>query len=144
MSTKQSQSIKQTHKVTDEEFLDALIETNGILTLTAKLIRQKYGVSYSRQAAHVRAKKFGEEMREIRESIVDYSEAWLVKCLTDEEGDLKVNTKIAMFLLSNLGGKRGYGKNEKDIMTLREQIIKIGNQVLRFQTPVFDTKYVND
>lgn len=139
MSTKQLQSIKQSHKVTDEEFLDALIETNGILTLTAKLIRQKYGISYSRQAAHVRAEKFRAELGEMRESILDYSEAWLVKCLTNEDGDLKVNTKIAMFLLSNLGKKRGYGKNEKGIMTLREQIIKIGNQVLTFQTPVFDT-----
>jgi hypothetical protein len=56
--------LKQTHKLTEEQFSKALKKNKGHFGKTARYIRQHYGIAYSRQAVRQRAKNFEGELSE--------------------------------------------------------------------------------
>jgi len=124
---------KQTHKLTDEQFLEALREYNGIFVLVAKGIEAKYGITYTRHAVSQRAYNFMDELREIRGAIVDYSEGRLIKCINDDT-DIKLSVKVAQYMLNNLGKDRGYGKNGVDRILHQqpEQVYDLDGEIIRF------------
>ena len=101
---------KQNYKLTDKQFLAMLKENNGIFSRVAAAIQNKYGINYSRQAVFERSKKFAEELREIRESVMDYSEGRLMRIVIDDDSDDKLGAKIATYMLESLGKERGYGQ----------------------------------
>jgi hypothetical protein len=104
---------KHNYKLTDEEFLTALRDNNGMYAPTARAIEEKYGISYSRQAVRDRAQGFPEELKLIREHIVEICETELLKCLMQND-DMKLKLKAAIFMLNSIGGNRGYGKGGID------------------------------
>jgi hypothetical protein len=106
---------KHNYKLTDEEFLEALHNNNGMYAQTAKAIEEKYGISYSRQAVRNRAQNFPEELKLIREHIVEICETELLKCVMQND-DKKLKLKAATFILNNIGYNRGYGKGNLDRM----------------------------
>jgi hypothetical protein len=125
---------KENYKLTDQQFLEALIENNGIFVLVAKEIQAKYGVTYSRQAVRERAQNFSEELKELRETIIDYSEGRLIKIIADDSADSRLGARLAQYMLNSLGKNRGYGKNgNDDILNEKpEQIFKAGKNIMRF------------
>ena len=112
--------VKQNYKLTDEQFIEALRENNGILANVARWIQRKYGITYTRQSVHERAHKFAYELKEIRESVMDYSECRLIKYISDDDCDARLSTKIAVYFLDSLGKDRGYGKNGIDKILTRK------------------------
>lgn len=64
---------KQTHKLTDEQFLKALKKNKGRYGKTAKYIRQNYGIAYTRQAVRRRAKNFEGELSERLVALSQYN-----------------------------------------------------------------------
>ena len=49
-------------KLTDEQFLEILMENEGMYSLTAKAIQKKYGIRFTRQSVRERAQNFAEEL----------------------------------------------------------------------------------
>lgn len=97
---------KRTHKVTDEELLEALQANAGIFARTARYIEEKYGIQYGRSAVCRRAKKFKEELEQIREANIDLAEATLLELM--ECFDDKTKLRAVQFYLKTQGKKRGY------------------------------------
>ena len=124
---------KHNYKLTDEEFLTALRENNGMYAPTARAIEEKYGISYSRQAVRDRAGSFPEELKDIREQIVETLETELMKCAMQDE-NLNVKLKAILFGLNALGRKRGYGKKGVDEIAeqIPEQVYNLDGEIIRF------------
>lgn len=125
---------KKTHKLTDEQFIDALRQCHGILSLVVTYVQQKHGISYTRQSVYERAKNFMDELKQIRETIIDLCEARLIKVVADDSADVRLAIKVALYLLNFLGRDRGYGKNgtDKVLHARPEQVYKIGGKIIRF------------
>jgi len=70
---------KHNYKITDEQFIEMLQETNGKLSLVPKAIYNNYGITYSRQGVHDRAKKFAGELEKIRQADPEYSNKRLMR-----------------------------------------------------------------
>jgi len=65
---------KTNYKISDEEFLSFLRENCGLFSKTAEAISKHFGISYSRQAVFEKAKKFPQEIEDIREANLDIAE----------------------------------------------------------------------
>lgn len=98
-------------KVTDEQFWAAMEEAGGICSKAAKIIEKEFDVTFSRQAAHKRAKEDPERHMMIREKIVDIAEEGLLSLLQSE--DEKVKAQMAKFALSTLGKHRGFVEKQE-------------------------------
>lgn len=101
---------KQTYKLTDRKFLNALRLNNGDFAVTAKYIERKHGITYTRQAVHERAKNFKEEVDEMRWMAIDYSESRLMRFLDDETCPKSLRAKVAMHMIDTICKHRKYTK----------------------------------
>ena len=120
-------------KLTDEQFLEALRENYGNITKTVIIIKEKHGIDITRQAVHKRAQNFIEDLKDIREQMIDMAEANFMK-LVCQSDDLKIQYKASEFILNHLGGLRGYGKNGNDRILNQEPegYFEIGGKEFRF------------
>lgn len=55
---------KQTHKLTEQQFRQMLAGNNYSYAATAKAIKKKYGINFSRQAVRQRAKSYTGDLSE--------------------------------------------------------------------------------
>lgn len=85
---------KQTHKITNEQYLDAFRKAGGNYTLTAKYIEQAYGISYTRRSAFERAKNFPQEVNMVWLMRQDHSDAALLTYADDESNDIRLRVRI--------------------------------------------------
>ncbi len=85
---------KKTHKITDEQFLETLKENDGSCTDTANAIQKKYGISYTRQSAHERAKKFPEVERQKIDLREEQNDQALLDYANDENVDIRLRIQI--------------------------------------------------
>lgn len=104
---------KYNNKVTDEQFLEALYENNGMYAATAKALEEKYTITLSRQAVRKRAESFPDDMKVIRGDIAMSLEHELIKCALQDK-NMAVKIRAITFGLNALGKERGYGTNGID------------------------------
>lgn len=125
---------KHNYKLTDEQFTELLWQCDGFLGLMPKAIYAKYGFTYSRQSVYERAEKFKDELRQIRETLLDRIESKLFKSLLADDTDIKLSSRVSLQLLDRLGKNRGWGKDgvDKIITNRREQVYKIGGKIIHF------------
>ncbi|MDO6389013.1 hypothetical protein Q4E40_02655 [Pontibacter sp. BT731] len=93
-------------KITDKEFWAILRENAGIFARTAKAIKKKFDVEYSRQAVKQRAEKRPEILEDIEAENLDVAEDGLHTLLRSK--DERVRQKAVEFYLKTKGKKRGY------------------------------------
>ena len=96
---------KGSHKISDEEFREALYVNYGLYAQTARYIEKKYGISYSRQAVQKRAVYFLHEITQHKDAVHDLAEERLFNAI-NQEGDAKLQYKASVFLLT----RHNYGR----------------------------------
>jgi hypothetical protein len=122
-------------KITDEQFLEILAENGGLVSITARAIQKKYGIAYSRQAVHERAQKHPDFLKKLEDENIDIAHLALIE-LMKQKNNLEVRFKTARYYAQTKGKEQFNSKlEEKPPYELKEQIIQIGNNVLRFLTP---------
>jgi len=131
---------KHNHKLSDSEFLEILRAHGGLFGETAKAIKNKYKISYSRQAARDRALSHPEILREIEEENVEKAHKSLIELISQKK-DLNIRFKAARYYTQTKGKEQFNTLHPQKIEhEYKEQIIKIGKDVLRFLTPWKATK----
>lgn len=98
-------------KISDEQFLSALRESAGLCTQTAKLIKKLYGIDYTRQAVHDRAKKHPDEVKDIKEQIKDRAENGLLSLFESENEQVRL--KALELYLKTQARDRGYVQKQE-------------------------------
>jgi hypothetical protein len=126
---------KHNYKLTDAQFLEILSANGGLFGITAKAIQRKYKIAYSRQAVRERAQNHPEFLKELVEENIETSHLSILQ-LMKQNKDLNTKFKAARFYALTKG-KAEFNTilEEKPQHELKEQLIKIGNNVLKFLTP---------
>lgn len=99
------------HKLSSKEFWAILRANGGIFGRTAKAIREKYEISFTRQAVRSRAEKFPDKLSDIREETIDIAEGVLHELMDGD--DARVKADVAKFYLKTIGKNRGYVEREE-------------------------------
>lgn len=110
-------------KLSDSQFFSILRENAGLFARTATAIREKYGITYSRQAVRQRAKDNQEELDDIEEEGLDNAESGMIDLLNSENEDIKF--KACQFVLKTKGKKRGYIERQEITGTDGKDLIPI-------------------
>jgi len=126
---------KHNYKLTDEEFLEILRLNSGLFSSTAKAIQRKYNIPYTRQAARDRARNHPEFLSEVEQENLESAHLSILQLLRQNK-DLNIKFKAARFY-AQTKGKAEFNSilENKTQYELKEQVIKIGNTVLKFLTP---------
>jgi len=98
---------KKVRKISDKQFLAIYRANGGLSSRTARVIAEKYGFSYSRQAVEQRAKKFPAEQIDIQEENCDIAEETIINIM--RSNDRKTALRAADLYLKAKGKHRGYG-----------------------------------
>jgi hypothetical protein len=93
---------KHNYKVSDEDFLAIPRENNCLFAQTAKAIEQKYNITYRRQAAEQRAKKYQKEIEEYRKEISDFTVGAIYEAAKQDK-DMKLKFRAAIHITNKLG-----------------------------------------
>jgi hypothetical protein len=93
---------KYNYKVTDKQFLETFFENDGNYTNTAKALKRKYGVKYTKQSVYERAKKFPKEVEQLCELREDFCEGGLLTFADDEGNDIRLRTRIYINIMNRL------------------------------------------
>jgi len=110
-------------KLSDREFLIALRKSAGLFFRTVKIIEKDYGVVYTRQAVFQRAKRFKDELHDIREQNKDVAEEVIQSTMRSENEGLAY--RAALDYLKYNAKDRGYvDRTEMDLMGMNEIIVK--------------------
>jgi hypothetical protein len=91
-----------THKLTDEEFLDAYMECNGNCAETARYIMLNYNIYYTRQSVHERAKKFPEVKLQLQALLADRCEEGLIHFADDKQNDIRLRVRLYLHLQNTI------------------------------------------
>jgi len=124
---------KQSHKITDEQFLEALMESKGNCGLAAQIIQKKYNVTYSRQAVFLRAKNFNSDAFDILRLLDDHYEEYLIRFADDEVNNINLRTRIYIHLRNKVGKQIEKFEREMSKPKKRNQVYKIGGKILSFE-----------
>ena len=117
----------KTSYATDDEIIEALQATKGIITLACSWLLKNKGIRITRQTIHRRinkSKKVADARKEIDEATLDFAEGKLLQLLN--EGD-----KTALiFYLKTKGKARGYterqeltGKDGKELNAPKSDVV---------------------
>jgi len=112
-------------KISDAQFLSILRENAGLFARTAKAIKSKFNIEYSRQAVRDRAERFKSELEDIYEENLDIAEEGLHTLMRSKNENVKLRA-IELYLKTK-GKKRGYQEKiemETNITGLREIVIE--------------------
>lgn len=91
-----------THKLTDEEFLEAYVESRCRCSKTANYIMQRYNIYFTRQSVHERAKKFpGAKMQMMLLDVNDYDKR-LLGFAEDKENDIRLRVRLYLHLQNTI------------------------------------------
>ena len=112
--TKRSPAIK----VSDEQFFSILRENAGLYARTARAIESQFGIKYSRQAVHLRAKKHPDILADIDEENLDIAEEGLHSLMRSKTEAIKADT--TKFYLKHKGRKRGYVEKVQADITIKK------------------------
>lgn len=94
------------HKLTEEQFLGALEQANGIFGDTPAIILEAYGITLTRQAVRQRALLFPDLLKQMRlDSVID-AEDTVRDIMKNGADGLKL--KAGEYLLDRLGKSVGY------------------------------------
>jgi hypothetical protein len=122
-------------KIPDNEFCKIFSENGGLYTKTSVAIEKKFNIPYSRQAVFERAQRYPELLKEIEEKNIEIAHNAFIE-LMQQKDNLEVRFKTARYYAQTKGKAQFNTKlEEKPPYELKEQIIKIGNNVLKFLTP---------
>ena len=102
---------KHNYKISEEEFLDILEENDSRFLTTAKAIREKYGISYTRQAVHDRLMRINKNRKWHEEKMKELAAKTIFDALEQDE-DRKLKYRAAVWVRREMG--------EADIKTGRE------------------------
>jgi len=91
-----------THKLTDEEFLNAYMECNGNCAETARYIILNHNIYYTRQSAHERAKKFPEAKLKLKAFLADRCQAGLINFAEDTQNDIRLRVRLYLHLQNTI------------------------------------------
>ena len=98
---------KKVRKISDKQFLAVYRANGGLSSRTARMITEKFGFPYSRQAVDQRAKKFTAEVLDIQEENLDVAEETIINIM--RSNDKKTALRAADIYLKAKGKGRGYG-----------------------------------
>lgn len=118
---------RKTRKVSDELFWKTLRSCGGFYAKTAKMLEKITGETYTRQAVYHRAKERPDELRDIREELVDVSEDVLQTIIRNPKTDPRIRLDGAKFVLRTLGKERGYG-DEKETNNIVIPLFKFNSE----------------
>ena len=93
-------------KVPQKAFDKILADNHGLFAQTAKAVEKMFGITYTRQAVEVRAKKKPELLEQIRESWMDIAEANHVNFMLSKTTSVK--QRATEFHLKHQGKHRGW------------------------------------
>jgi hypothetical protein len=108
----------KTHKVADVVFWQVFAECGGAYAATARaLVRMYPGLSYSRAAVQLRAMRYPEKLKEVRDKIVDDAEEALHDIINDDADAFgkAARVRAAMYVLDKRGKDRGYGTEKTGV-----------------------------
>jgi len=89
-------------KITDEQFIEAFVASNGSYEGTANYIQQNYDTPYTRAAVMKRAKRYPGLQSDIRELKENEFDDHLLKFAEDSENDIRLRVRIYLQLKSQL------------------------------------------
>jgi hypothetical protein len=95
-------------RLSKKEFWETLAEAGGLYARCARLIQEKFGIGYTRQAVRERAEKDPEKLFQIVETGLDLAEEKLQQ-LFDSKNE-RVRLKALQFYLRTKGRARGYSE----------------------------------
>ncbi|MGZ3749632.1 MAG: hypothetical protein ACXVLT_07665 [Flavisolibacter sp.] len=107
--------VQKTHKLSDAEFWSALRANGGLYAKTARYIKSKYKVPYTRQAVKSRALSRPEDLEDIIEETSDVAEECLFTLIRTGQPSIRL-AAIKIFLEAK-GRDRGYGKGGGEVRT---------------------------
>ncbi|HEX4046099.1 MAG TPA: hypothetical protein VHZ76_10595 [Gammaproteobacteria bacterium] len=91
-----------THKLTDEEFLEAYVECRCKCSKTARYITERYGLYYTRQSVHERAKKFPGAKMQLLLLDADQCDTNLIGFADDEKNDIRLRVRLYLHLQNTI------------------------------------------
>lgn len=94
-------------KLTDKEFWEELRKQGGIFARTARAIKAKYKIKYTRQAVRDRALKEPDRYDDILEENIDNAEEQLHTIFLTSRNE-RNRLQAVQFYLRTIGRKRGY------------------------------------
>jgi hypothetical protein len=105
-------------KVSDEQFFAILRENAGLFSRTARAISTQFGIKYSRQSVHERARKHPEILADIDEENLDIAEEGLNSIMRSKSETIRLDA--VKFYLKNKGKKRGYVEKTETAITVKK------------------------
>ncbi len=91
-----------THKLTDEEFLEAYIESKCSCSKTASYIMQHYNIYFTRQSVHRRAKKFPGARTQMMLLDLDQCDDKLLGFADDEKNDIRLRVRLYLHIQNTI------------------------------------------
>jgi hypothetical protein len=100
------------HRLSNKEFWECLSEAGGLYARCARIINEKYCMSFTRQAVRERAEKDPDQLMQIVETTLDVAEEKYLQLF--ESTNERIKLKALQFYLRTKGKDRGY--------TLRDEV----------------------
>lgn len=108
--------------LSDKEFLAYLRNNAGLYARTARAIERDLGIKFTRQAIQMRASKFPNEIKDIKEQNIDIAEEALHDLMRSKNPSIKL--KAAELYLRTIGKGRGYvEKAEVDVSNIKKTVV---------------------
>lgn len=100
------------HRLSNKEYWECLAEAGGLYARCARIINERYSMSFTRQAVRERAEKDPDQLMQIVETGLDIAEEKYLQLF--ESTNERIKLKALQFYLRTKGKDRGY--------TLRDEV----------------------
>jgi hypothetical protein len=91
---------KQTHKLSDEQFLEAYRACEGNCAKTARYIHLHFNMYYTKQAVHSRAQYHPQEVVKFYRLLDNDSTTTLMKFADDESNDIRLRARLYIQIMN--------------------------------------------
>lgn len=102
-------------KITEDQYLKAIFASHGNLSLMRRLFSKELNVDLSRQAIHIRSKKYPNEFASARASYIENAEIAIFEGLDSDNPMVK--QRAAEFVLKTVGKHLGYSEKQEIELT---------------------------
>lgn len=99
-------------KIREVDFWQVMEETGGRFSMAVDLIKERFGVSITRQSVHARANKKPEKLREIEERKLDIAEDTIFDLMQNGQNE-NARLKAAETYIKYKGHVRGYTESKR-------------------------------
>lgn len=114
------------HRLTNKEFWECIAEAGGLYARCARIINERFSMSFTRQAVRVRAEKDPDQLMQIVETGLDIAEEKYLQLF--ESTNERIKLKALQFYLRTKGKDRGYSER-KEITGVDGKAIQLSKEL---------------